>query len=47
MYGLTVSNRDRPAVTSANVFHITRFDAASIDELGSSRRRTDGFPNFC
>src|SRR5204863_7468433 len=40
----TVRSRDRPAVTWASVRHMTRFDTASIEELGSSKSSTGGLP---
>lgn len=41
---LTVNMSARLADTSVSVLHMIRFEAASIDELGSSSTRTVGFP---
>lgn len=39
-----MSRIERPAVTSRRISHIACLDAASIEELGSSKTRAVGLP---
>jgi hypothetical protein len=43
---LTVNTIDRFGTTEASVFHMTRFEAASMPEEGSSSKTTVGLPTL-